>query len=131
MAMPPGMEMIEVHGSTNVIKVPIHFRYDVLQKTKGRFYTSSGISSYIMTEENNRYHTFLNGVNGEMNGSYKKNKTYTAATFDFSVGFEKDIAIKHHLRLEPYVQLPLREIGIGNLPVKTVGLRVGLTRSTQ
>jgi hypothetical protein len=64
-----------------------------------------------------------------MYGTYSKDKIYYTASLDFGLGFEKDLSKKTHIRLEPYLQIPISGIGIGKLPVKTIGIRVGLTRS--
>ena len=128
-AMPSGMEMIEVHGSSRIIEIPLHLRYDFSDKANHRFYASTGFSSYIMTKEDNQYHTMLNGTDGKMTGSYSQDRRYFAASFDMSMGYEKDLGVKSHIRVEPFLQLPIRGIGIGQLPVRTAGLRLSLTGS--
>lgn len=127
--MPAGTELIEVHGSSRVLEIPFHLRYDLLMKHNHRLFTTAGFSSYIMTEENNQYYTLLNGIQGKMYGSYKKDRRYFAAAIDLGFGYEKDLGNKMHIRFEPYLQLPLKGIGIGHLPVKSAGLRIALTRS--
>jgi hypothetical protein len=79
--------------------------------------------------ENNHYNVMMNGAEQPMHGSYKTDKMYYAATFDLGAGFEKDISSNKHLRIEPYLQLPVNGIGVGKLYVKTLGIKVGLTRS--
>lgn len=127
--MPAGTELIEVHGSSRILEVPLHLRYDLLIKHNHRLFTTAGFSSYIMTEENNQYYTLLNGIQGKLDGSYKKDRRYFAASVDLGLGYEKDIGKKSHIRFEPYLQLPIRKIGIGHLPVKSAGFRIVLTRS--
>ena len=127
--MPAGMELTEVHGSSRIVEVPLHLRYDLLMKHNHRLFTTAGFSSYIMTEENNQYYTMLNGIQGKVNTSYKKDRRYFAAAIDFGLGYERDLGKKSHIRMEPYLQLPIRGIGIGHLPVKSAGLRIVLTRS--
>jgi DNA-directed RNA polymerase subunit H (RpoH/RPB5) len=127
--MPAGTELTEVHGSSRILEVPLHVRYDLLRKHNYRLFTTAGFSSYIMTEENNQYYTLLNGIQGKMYGSYKKDRRYFAAAIDLGFGYEKDIGKKIHIRFEPYLQLPLKGIGIGHLPVKSAGFRIALTRS--
>lgn len=127
--MPAGTELIEVHGSSRVLEIPLHLRYDLLMKHNHRLFTTVGFSSYIMTEENNQYYTMLNGIQGKVNTSYKKDRRYFAAAIDLGLGYEKDLGNKIHIRFEPYLQLPVKGIGIGHLPVKSAGLRIAITRS--
>ena len=62
-----------------------------------------------------------------MHSTYKKDGRYFAAAADIGFGYEKDLG-KNHLRFEPYLQLPVKGIGVGDLRVKTAGIRIALTR---
>jgi hypothetical protein len=130
-AMPSGMEITELQGSTGIIVIPFHLRYNIIHKRNHRFYSLTGLSSYVITNENNEYFTMLNGTSGKMNGNYTANRNYFAASIDLGLGYEKDIGKNNHLRLEPYLQLPVRGIGVGRLQVRTAGVRFAITRSAQ
>jgi hypothetical protein len=128
-SMPSGMDMLEVHGSSQIIEIPLHVRYDFAHKKAHRFYSLAGFSSYILTEENNQYDYMLNGTQGKMSGSYEQNQSYFASCIDFALGYEKNLGYKTRLRIEPYIQLPVDGIGVGHLLVKSAGLRFGITNS--
>jgi len=128
-SMPAGMDMLEVHGGSQIIEIPLHARYDFARKRGHRFYSLAGFSSYILTEENNQYDYMLNGTQGKMSGSYEQNQTYFASCIDFAFGYEKNLGYKTRLRIEPYIQLPVDGIGVGHLLVKSAGLRFGITNS--
>ena len=128
-SMPSGMDMLEVHGSSQIIEIPLHVRYDFAHKKAHRFYSLAGFSSYILTEENNQYDYMLNGTQGKMSGSYEQNQTYFASCIDFAFGYEKNLGYKTRLRIEPYIQLPVDGIGVGHLLVKSAGLRFGITNA--
>ena len=92
-------------------------------------FSSAGISSYLLTSEKNDYLTLVNGTEQSMAGSYKKACRYFAATFDLSIGYEHTLGTTTRLRIEPYLQIPLKGIGVGSMPVKSAGLHIGLLRS--
>ena len=71
-----------------------------------------------------------NGTEGMMYSTYKNRHGYIAGSFDIGIGYEKDIGARTALRIEPYLQLPLRGIGVGELRLRTVGVRIALTRSS-
>src|SRR5688572_9959611 len=127
--MTSGMEIMELHGSNQTIEIPLHLRYDLFNRNRNRLFTSAGISSYIITNENNQYHTMYNGTEAMMYASYKKDRRYFAASVDVTVGYERAIGKKNPIRFEPYIQLPVRGVGVGLLPVKSYGVRLSLTRS--
>ncbi|MEO7293013.1 MAG: porin family protein, partial [Ginsengibacter sp.] len=129
--MPAGMKVIEVKGASNVVEIPVHLRYDIVNKKKSRFFSSAGFSSYILTKESNKYYTSLNGTDYIMYGTYKNNPSYFAASLDLAVGYEKNFGKKSNIRFQPYVQLPIKGIGVGNLKVTSAGVHIAITRSAQ
>ena len=129
--MPAGMKVMEVKGASMVVEIPVHLRYDVFNKKGHRFFSSAGFSSYILTKESNQYHTSLNGTEGIMYGTYKTNRSYFAASLDLAVGYEKNFGKKSNIRFQPYIQLPLKGIGVGNLKVMSTGVHIAITQSSQ
>lgn len=129
--MPAAMKVMEVKGASKVVEIPVHLRYDVFNKKDHRFFSSAGFSSYILTKESNQYHTSLNGTEGIMYGTYKTNRSYFAASFDLAIGYEKNFGKKSNIRFQPYVQLPVKGIGVGNLKVMSTGVHIAITRSSQ
>jgi hypothetical protein len=50
---------------------------------------------------------------------------------NISVGYERRIFKKTSLRIEPYARIPLKGVGIGSLPLSSMGVLVGITRPIQ
>ncbi|HEX6845643.1 MAG TPA: porin family protein [Chitinophagaceae bacterium] len=129
-AMPADMKLMDVKSTTDLLQIPIHFRYDVFSKSQHRLFASAGFSSYVLFREDNSYHTMHNGTEGMMYSTYKDRRSYIAGSFDFSIGYEKRIGKRTSLRINPYTQLPLKGMGMGELQLKTTGVRLALTRSS-
>jgi len=130
-SMPAGMQIMEVESSTHFFQAPLHIRYDLLDKKIHRLFGAAGISSYIVMKESNSYHMMMNGSGSMMYSTYKNRPVYFAGSFDLSIGYEKDIGTRSHIRIEPYLQLPLKGIGVGELQLKSAGLHIALTRSAR
>lgn len=130
-SMPAGMQIMKVESNTNLFQAPIHIRYDVLSKKNHRLFGTAGISSYVLMKESNNYHMMMNGSGSMMYSTYKNRPVYLAGSFDLSIAYEKDIGTRSHIRIEPYLQLPLKGIGVGELQLKSAGLRIALTRSAR
>jgi hypothetical protein len=127
-AMPSAMKIMAVDGFSKMIEIPLSFRYDFIQNNKRSFFPSAGFSSYILTNENNQYHTSMNGAESMMYGTYKKNKRYFAASIDFGIGYAQKFGNKNNIRFQPYLQIPLKGIGVGDLQIMGAGIHVALTR---
>ena len=84
---------------------------------------------FKFVEENNMYHVMMNGTEEKMFKSYKKDRNYFATTIDFTIGYEKKIGKKNQLRIQPYLQLPVKGIGVGKLPLKSAGIRIAFTHN--
>ena len=130
-SMPTDMKIMDVKSSTDFLQIPIHVRYDLINRNDHRFFASAGFSSYILFKESNSYHTMHNGNEAMMYSTYRNRGSYFAGSFDISIGYEKDIGNTATLRIEPYLQLPLKGVGVGELQLKTAGARLVLTRSSK
>jgi hypothetical protein len=130
-SMPASMKVLSLEGSSAVIEVPVKLKYDVLQINKVNLFTSAGVSSYLLTKEKNKYRALLNGTEQNITSTYKKGSRYFAAAVDLSVGYERKIGKFTSIRIEPYLQIPLKGIGVGAMPVMSSGLHLGITRHIQ
>lgn len=125
---PAVTEVTKLQGSSQLFELPVLVRYDAWRKPGYRIFSTLGISSYLLTKETNRYDVIQNGSAQKMYATYKKDKVYTAAAIDLSIGFEKALNNRtNHVRVEPYLQLPLNGTGVGLLPIKTAGISIGIT----
>ncbi len=127
-AMPSGMEIVSLEGHNAVWEIPVRVKYDFFERNKSKLFTSAGITSYIITYEKNNYLVEMSGVQHTMNGAYKNKSRSLAATFDISAGYEHKIGKSNYFRIEPYIQIPLRGMGVGSMQMISTGLRIGITK---
>jgi hypothetical protein len=128
--MPQGMDVMSLEGSSRFFELPVKFKYSVFQKNRSGVFLSTGISSYLMTREENDYHAMMNGSEQNMSGSYNNNRRYVAVMANIGAEYNYKIGKYTRLRIEPYLQIPLKGIGIGSMPVMTTGLHFGFMRFT-
>jgi hypothetical protein len=126
--MPPGMDVIYLEGSSSVFEFPLKLRYNLLPGNKAQFYTSAGISSSILVNETNDYLLLVNGSPQPMLNNYKNTYGYIGSTIDVSITYERKIGRYSTFRIEPYLKIPIRGIGVGSMPVMSTGLQVGVTK---
>jgi hypothetical protein len=125
----PTMKVISLEGSSNVIEIPMKVKYDIIDKKKGELFVTSGISTYILTKENNQYYALINGSPQNANVIYKDKKIYLAGGLNLSAGYSIHLKKKTDIRIEPYMQIPFKGTGVGSMRVTTSGLNIGLTRT--
>lgn len=127
--IPTGLQLQDLNGTCNMFDISVDAKYDLAIKRSGHFFVTGGFSSYLMKKEAYNYSAIYYG---QWLTDYK---SYSNATRDwfsiaqFSVGYEKQLGKKYNLRIEPYLKMPLQGVGIGSLPITSMGLNIGLTRS--
>ncbi len=128
--MPPNMTVLSMSSCTNIIEIPILLKFNPGRANPSPFFIRAGISSYILTRESNDYLAVINGQQQGVKGRYTDSRHYFAAAAQLGVGMEYKTPAGSTFRVEPYVQMPLRGIGIGSVQVMTAGLHLGVTRYT-
>lgn len=124
-SMPSNMKIMSLKGTSTMIEIPVSVKYN-FTKNENTFYGKAGVSSYLVTKEKNNYKAMVSGQEQEINSTYNNNKFYSAAEIRLGAGYEKKLNKKLNIRVEPYIQIPLKGIGIGALPVTSTGLQLVL-----
>ena len=127
-SMPANMYINSLQSTSTIIEIPVSVKYN-FSKKKNTLYAKAGVSSYIMTKESNKYQAVVSGLQQEINSTYKTNQAYIASEVRISAGYQHSIGKKSNIRVEPYIQIPLKGIGIGTMPVTSTGLQLVLTRN--
>ncbi|CAN5808631.1 hypothetical protein BH11BAC4_BH11BAC4_16920 [soil metagenome] len=127
--MPSGMVIKSLQSNASVTEVNLKARYKILQQKRSSVYIAAGLSEYIITNESNTYNVSLNGNSETMRGKYEKNISKLPAVASFSAVYQHSLIKKISIRIEPYLKVPIQGIGIGNVPVTSAGIQIGITRS--
>lgn len=125
-------KVVYTNGNCNMLEVPVAVKYDFGESKNHSFFTKAGISSYFMKKESYAYRVY-HGTNVadayDATRSYKNSCSDLFSVADFSVGYQLRLNKATTLRVEPYLKVPLRGIGIAKLPITSTGISVGFTRS--
>ncbi|MEP7232053.1 MAG: outer membrane beta-barrel protein [Ginsengibacter sp.] len=125
--MPAGMIIDNLKSNCSVIEIPLKVKYDLISKSNSDLFVAGGVSSYIVTKENNSYNVTLNGNHEKISGVYNKNNYGLPAVANVSMGYEHSISRNIDIRLEPFLKIPLKGMGVGSLQVTSAGLQIGIT----
>jgi hypothetical protein len=114
-----------VDVNCRMIDIPLNLNYQVYHKGVNKFSVGSGLSSYIILRED---YTF-NYVNPYANGPagysvINKNRNFFGV-LNLDVSYERQLNSKVGVTLQPYLKLPLSNIGQGQARLQTAGVAVG------
>jgi hypothetical protein len=128
--IPPNSWMTEVAGDCKMIEIPVSVRYNFSSSKKASWFSTLGLSSYVMKKEDYGYEYYYAG-SGTSATHYKSYTNAAANLFSavhLSGGYTHSLGKIGDLRLEPYLKIPLSGMGSGKMPLSSAGLHIGLTR---
>ena len=123
---------ITVHwldGGCEMLEFPVVARYNFSAR-KNTFFGSAGLTSYIMKHEDYKY-SAQRGASGYYYRGYKeydRSGDHLFANLLVSAGYNYNLSSKLNIRIEPYLKMPLKKIGIGKMPITSTGLYFAITR---
>ena len=82
-----------------------------------------------MKKEDYDYLATHNNMSYEGYKSYSNSGANFLSVMSLGIGYEHSIGSGTILRVEPYLKIPLKGFGIGNMPIASSGLYLGITHS--
>lgn len=116
-----------VNGNCSMWEIPVNVRYDIAYNDKRRWFVSTGLSTYLMTNEN--YSLSFRGASGTYYSSpYKSdsNSNYIFSIVNLSVGYERSLGKRFSIQAEPYLKIPMKGLGYGNMRMDSYGMLFSL-----
>jgi hypothetical protein len=118
-ATPPPIDYI--NGASNIWELPLTLRFDFAHHNKTKFFANAGMSSYFMMKQTYIY--FLHSGQNQLAYKISDNQqvNYWFGVADVSAGFEAELGKGFSFQAEPFLKIPLREMGTENLKLTSYG----------
>jgi hypothetical protein len=114
-----------VEAENRFIEIPLTLKFDWFNKKQHSVFTTIGISSYLVNREK---YEFDEDVAGVVNNKTVEFTTVTSnlfATCNFSFGYQFNFKKLGSLRLQPYINLPLKGLGKSQEHLVSKGINIG------
>jgi hypothetical protein len=122
----PAVDVYAMEGYCSMLDIPLNVRYDFSVTPKNRFFASTGLSTYIMKNEDYDYYWKYGATNGTSNWTSSKggagDSTYFFSILNISAGFERSLNKHFSIQAEPYLKLPLNQLGHAKLNLSSYGI---------
>ena len=127
---PPNSEVTEVSGDCKMIELPLSVKYNISTSQKSSWFSTVGVSSYLMKKENYDYVYYYGntGTFATHSKLYENTSKNFFAVTQVSLGYTHKVGSVGDIRVEPYLKIPISRVGFGELPLLSAGLHVGITR---
>uniref|UniRef100_UPI00404A2EA6 hypothetical protein n=1 Tax=Fulvivirga sp. TaxID=1931237 RepID=UPI00404A2EA6 len=110
-------------GDCKILDVPISMSYLILTRSNSSVFVSGGLSSYFMLSE--RYQLTKND-SVEWDRSYSNENNHIASIFNLSFGYERAISKNLSFQFEPFIKMPVKDIGEGKVDLVSSGAFLNL-----
>jgi hypothetical protein len=110
-----------VNGSANIYELPLTLRYDFAKNEKTKFFANAGLSSYFILKQT--YINFFHSLGRPAANKFvdEEQVNYWFGVADLSFGFETEIGKGFSFQAEPFIRLPLKDMGTQNLKLNSYG----------
>lgn len=119
------VDIKSINANCKVYEIPLQVKYDFTPGKKLNFFTTAGLSSYIMKKEAYYFYYDRSGAAHEAGAYYTGNKSLFSV-LRLSAGVEKKISKNFSVFASPGIAIPLAGVGEGEVKLYSTDLMIGL-----
>lgn len=113
-----------IDGACYVIEIPVVVQYNVIDGRNSAFFISGGVSSYFILNEVYKYEFDRLNVGAKTEWRTANSSTYLFNTIIFSVGYEYAVFPQLSIGIEPYIKIPIQDVGWPKVRLYSTGTAV-------
>lgn len=113
-------------GECNMWDIPIQLNYYVPTSRSIQVFGSVGLSSYLMSKENYTYYPYADNKTIRYSSAVENRNKEWFKVLNLSVGLQRPLGKALFVQVEPFVKVPLSEMGEGNIAISSLGLFLNL-----
>jgi hypothetical protein len=119
----PSSPLKEVTATCKMIDIPVSLSYQLLEKGPNKLYTSLGITNYKMMKEKYEY-WYENDADPNLKWRKWEGSTgfFGAGIVNMSIGLERKLTNFLSVQIEPFIKIPIKNVGFGNVKLLTTGV---------
>jgi hypothetical protein len=115
-----------VMANCQMLDIPLNIGYQLYNKHQNKLSVGTGLSSYIMLHEDYRFNYANASVAGPAYFDVPHSSGYFFGVVNLNATYEHQINSKVGISVQPYLKLPLTNIGYSQVRLQTTGVAVGL-----
>jgi hypothetical protein len=120
------VDPVNVAADCKMLDIPIDFGYQIYNKHQNKISIGTGLSSYIMLQESYKFNYANQVTAGPANFTVPNSDGYYLAVLNLNATYERQLNSKVGISVQPYLKLPLTNIGYSQARLQTTGVAVGL-----
>ncbi|SHN27784.1 hypothetical protein [Mucilaginibacter sp. OK098] len=121
------VEPLNVTADCRMLDIPLNVGYQVYHKRQDKISIGTGLSSYLMLHESYKFTYQYGGSTGPLNYTVPNPGKYFFGIVNLNATYERQINSKVGISVQPYMKLPLSNVGYSQVKLQTTGVAVGLS----
>ncbi len=117
---------VSVQADCRMLDIPLNIDYQLYAKHRNKFSIGTGISSYLMLHESYDFN-YAAGTSGPGYFNVPSPNKYFFSILNLQATYTRQVNSKFGVSVQPYLKLPLSNIGASQVRLQTTGVAVGLT----
>jgi len=118
-----------VYADCRVLDLPLNVSYTLINRGRNTVTVGTGVSSYLMLKEDYRFrYTQQSGV-GDYDYSIRNKNKHAFSVINLDARYVRRINNKLGIGFQPYLKVPVADIGYGNVRLHSLGMAVNLNLS--
>ena len=119
------VDIKRIEANCRVYEIPLSVRYDFKGRRKINYFSSIGLSSFLMKKEDYQYYYEYYGTPNESHASYTGNR-HLLSVLRFAAGIERNITPQVSIHLSPGFSVPLAGVGEGQVKLFSTDMLFGI-----
>lgn len=106
-----------------ILDIPVSLKFDFWHFSHSRLYGTAGLSSYIMLSEDYKFnYGYQNTDHNRVQGwSGKTGTRHWMSNASLSLGYTIDLSPQISMQIEPFMKLPINDVGWGRVKLYSMG----------
>jgi hypothetical protein len=117
---------VNVMADCRMLDIPLNLGYQIYDKQQNKLSIGTGLSSYIMLHEQYTFNYSSAYAYGPSGFTVPHSSKYFFGVLNLNTTYERQLNSKVGISVEPYLKLPLTNIGYSQVRLQSTGVAVGL-----
>lgn len=118
---------INVLADCRMLDIPLNIDYQLFNKNQNKISIGTGLSSYIMLKESYSYEYADPAAKGPRNYNVASPGKYFLSVLNLQATYKREVNAKVGVSVQPYLKLPLGEVGASQVRLQSAGVAIGLS----
>jgi hypothetical protein len=118
---------VNVTADCRMLDIPLNINYQLYHKHQNQISVGTGLSSYIMLHQSYKFN-YADTYTGSPAGyTVQGTGKYFFGVLNLNATYQHQVNSKFGISLQPYLKLPLTNIGYNQVRLQTTGIALGVT----